>query len=198
MVDKTALAELIAYDIPVTQIAHAFGVSPQYIHNMMREDEELQSILQEKSAEVAVREHNSRVNIEVVKHDLLEKIKAQIDLSDSLMESVKALETVTNIEAKQRALRHGESVEGPKPGVIDLHLNLPGDALVQIQKNGNNEIINIAGRNMAPMPATKVIEAVKERKNGKDTRGHSGTGEQRSNEDGSTFSTKYEPNADSL
>ncbi len=190
MVEKTALAELLAYDIPVTQIAHAFGVSSQYIHNLVREDEELQDILKEKAAEVAVREHNSRVNIEVIKHDLLEKIKAQIEMSDSLLESVKALQTVVDIEGKQRAINHGNGAEGPKPGVLDLHLNLPDGATVQIQKNGNNEIINIAGRSMAPMPASKVIEAVKERKdNGGEATGR--TGDERSDEHEASFSEEY-------
>ncbi len=190
MVEKTALAELLAYDIPVTQIAHAFGVSSQYIHNLVREDEELQDILKEKAAEVAVREHNSRVNIEVIKHDLLEKIKAQIEMSDSLIESVKALQTVVDIEGKQRAISHGNGAEGPKAGVLDLHLNLPDGATVQIQKNGNNEIINIAGRNMAPMPASKVIEAVKERKdNGGETTGR--TGDERSDEHEASYSSEH-------
>lgn len=162
MVEKTALAELLAYDIPVVQIAQAFGVSSQYIQNLLRDDEELRSILKEKATEVAVREHNSRVNLEVIKHDLLDKIKAQIDMSDSLMESTKALQLIVDIEGKQRAIAHGNGQEGPKAGVIDINLNL-GDATVSVQRNGNNEIINIAGRDMAPMPATKVIQAVKER-----------------------------------
>ena len=174
----------------MTQIAHAFGVSSQYIHNLVREDEELQDILKEKAAEVAVREHNSRVNIEVIKHDLLEKIKAQIEMSDSLIESVKALQTVVDIEGKQRAIAHGNGAEGAKAGVLDLNLNLPDGATIQIQKNGNNEIINIAGRNMAPMPASKVIEAVKERKdNGGERSGR--TGDERSDEHEASFSEDY-------
>ena len=197
MVDKTAVAELIAYEVPVVQVAQAFGVSSQYIHNLVREDEELQSILQEKAAEIAVRSHNSKVSVEVIKHDLLDKIRAQIPLSDSLIESVKALQTVVDIEGKQRAIAHGNGSEGAKAGVLDLNLNLPDGATIQIQKNGNNEIINIAGRNMAPMPAGKVIEAVKERKdNGRETTG--GTGEQHSDEHKAAVSLEYSPNADSL
>lgn len=197
MVDKTAVAELIAYEVPVVQVAQAFGVSSQYIHNLVRDDEELQSILQEKAAEIAVRSHNSKVSVEVIKHDLLDKIRAQIPLSDSLIESVKALQTVVDIEGKQRAIAHGNGSEGAKTGVLDLNLNLPDGATIQIQKNGNNEIINIAGRNMAPMPAGKVIEAVKERKdNGNE--GTGGTGEQRSDEHEAAFSVEHSPHADSL
>ncbi len=196
MVDKTAVAELIAYEVPVVQVAQAFGVSSQYIHNLVRDDEELQSILQEKAAEIAVRSHNSKVSVEVIKHDLLDKIRAQIPLSDSLIESVKALQTVVDIEGKQRAIAHGNGSEGAKAGVLDLNLNLPDGATIQIQKNGNNEIINIAGRNMAPMPAGKVIEAVKERKNGNE--GTGGTGEQRSDEHEAAFSVEHSPHADSL
>ncbi len=197
MVDKTAVAELIAYEVPIVQVAQAFGVSSQYIHNLVRDDEELQSILQEKAAEIAVRSHNSKVSVEVIKHDLLDKIRAQIPLSDSLIESVKALQTVVDIEGKQRAIAHGNGSEGAKTGVLDLNLNLPDGATIQIQKNGNNEIINIAGRNMAPMPAGKVIEAVKERKdNGNE--GTGGTGEQRSDEHEAAFSVEHSPHADSL
>lgn len=188
MVDKTALAELLAYDIPATQVAQAFGVSSQYIQNLLREDEELQSILTEKAAEVAIREHDSRVNVEIIKSKLLTKIAAQIDMSDSLMESTKALQTVVDIEAKQRALHHGQQSEGAKPGVIDFNLNLPEGATVQIQKNGSNEIISIAGRDMAPMPAKQVLEAVKERKNGEGTEPSNG---QRSDEHEASFSVEY-------
>ena len=43
------------------------------------------------------------------------------------------------------------------------------EAHIQIQRNGQNEIINIAGRNMAPMPAHQVLKTVKlrqEKQNG--------------------------------
>lgn len=199
MVEKTALAELLAYDIPVTQIAQAFGVSSQYIQNLLREDEELQSLLQEKATEVAVREHNSRVNLEVIKHDLLDKIRAQIDMSDGLIESVKALQLITDIEGKTRAMAHGAGAEGPKAGIIELNLNIAAsEATLQIQKNGNNEIISIAGRNMAPMPASKVLEAVKERKaNGESEesdRGDNSPG-QRGDDNQATYTREYETSA---
>lgn len=197
MVEKTALAELLAYDVPVVQIAQAFGVSSQYIQNLLRDDEELRSILQEKATEVAVREHNSRVNLEVIKHDLLDKIKAQIDMSDGLMESTKALQVIIDIEGKQRALSHGAGLEGPKAGVIDINLNL-GDATVSVTRNGNNEIINIAGRDMAPMPATKVIEAVKERNANGNGKGSGGTGDERSDEYSASFKVEHEACTDSL
>ena len=76
--NKEAVAELLAYQVPPTQIAAAFGVSSQYIANLVREDETLQSMLQEKAEAIAIREHDNKVNLEVITHDLLSKIQEQI------------------------------------------------------------------------------------------------------------------------
>lgn len=160
--NKEAVAELLAYQVPPTQIAAAFGVSSQYIANLVREDETLQSMLQEKAEAIAIREHDNKVNLEVITHDLLSKIQEQIGMSDSLMESTKALQLIQDIVAKMRAVSHGGSQEGPKVGTIELNI-APG-AEVQIQTNGQKEIINIAGRDMAPMPAHRVLQAVKEKR----------------------------------
>ncbi len=160
--NKEAVAELLAYQVPPSQIAAAFGVSSQYIANMVREDETLQDMLREKAEAIAVREHDNKVNLEVITHDLLSKIQEQITMSDSLMESTKALQIVQDIVAKMRAISHGSSQEGPKAGTIELNI-APG-AEVQIQTNGQSEIINIAGRDMAPMPAHRVLQAVKEKR----------------------------------
>ena len=158
--NKEAVAELLAYQVPPTQIAAAFGVSSQYIANLVREDEALQDMLREKAEAIAIREHDNKVNLEVITHDLLSKIQEQIGMSDSLMESTKALQLIQDIVAKMRAVTHGVHQEGPKVGTIELNI-APG-AEVQIQTNGQKEIISIAGRDMAPMPAHRVLQAVKE------------------------------------
>lgn len=160
-VDKDAVAELIAYGIPDSQIGDAFGVTPQYIANLARTDPKVMELIQTKATDIAVRQHNNKVSEETIEADLLEKIKAQVDMSDSLMESVKCLQLMKDIQGKSRAMGHGQGAE--VPGTINLNL---GDAPVdvRIQRSGSNEIIEIAGRNMAPMPAKKVLETVRIRK----------------------------------
>lgn len=164
-INKEAVAELVAYQIPNAQIGEAFGVTGQYIANLVREDEALQDMIREKAVDIAVRQHNNKVSEEQIEHDLLQKIKSQIDLSDSLIESVKALQLMKDIQGKGRALAHGAAAEGAAPGTT-INLNLGETAKVSIQRNGSNEIINIAGRDMAPMPAKRIIEAARERSNG--------------------------------
>lgn len=160
-INKEAVAELVAYGIPDSQIGDAFGVTPQYIANLCREDEKVKELIQTKATDIAVRQHNNKVTEEQIEEGLLEKIKAQIDMSDSLIESVKCLQLMKDIQGKTRALHHGQGAE--VPGTINLNM---GDAPVdvRIQRTGNNEIIEIAGRNMAPMPAKKVLETVRVRK----------------------------------
>lgn len=161
-VNKEAVAELVAYGIPHSQIGDAFGVTPQYIANLVREDAKVQALIQTKATDIAVRQHNNKVSEETIEADLLEKIKAQIDMSDSLIESVKSLQLIKQIQALTRSAGHGAGAE--VPGTINLNLgNAP--VAVSITRTGNNEIIEIAGRSMAPMPAKRVLEAVKERKN---------------------------------
>lgn len=165
-INKEAVAELVAYGIPNTQIGDAFGVTGQYIANLVREDEKVQELVQTKATDLAVRQHNNKVTEEVIEADLLTKIKEQVDTSDSLIESMKSLQLLKDIQAKGRANGHGASAE--VGGTINLNL---GDApvAVQIQRTGNSEIINIAGRDMAPMPAKRVIDmARQERKNGEE------------------------------
>lgn len=161
-INKPAVAELVAYGIPDSQIGEAFGVSPQHIANLRRDDEELRGLVQEKATDIAVRQHNNKVTEEQIEADMLTKISAQIDLSDSLIETVKSLELLKKIQGIGRAAAHGAAAEQP----ATINLNLGATAEVTIQRTGNNEIINIAGRDMAPMPARAVIKAAKERING--------------------------------
>lgn len=162
-VNKAAVAELVAYGIPDSQIGDAMGVTSQYIANLRREDEEVQELVQEKATDIAVRQHNNKVTEEVIEESLLQKIKEQVDMSDSLIESVKSLQLLKDIQGKTRANGHGAQQELP----ATINLNLGQTAEVTIQRTGTNEIIKIAGRDMAPMPAGKVIEAARERTNGK-------------------------------
>jgi hypothetical protein len=160
-INKEAVAELVAYGIPSSQIGDAFGVTPQYIANLIRDDEKVKELVQKKATDIAVRQHNNKVSEETIEADLLEKIKAQIDMSDSLIESVKCLQLMKQIQALTRSSGHGQAAE--VPGTINLNL---GDAPVdvRIQRTGNNEIIEIAGRSMAAMPAKQVLQTVKQRK----------------------------------
>ena len=160
-VNKPAVAELVAYGVADAQIGEAFGVSPQHIANLKREDEELRELIQEKATDIAVRQHNNMVTEEKIEEAMLTKIHAQIDLSDSLIETVKSLQLLKDIQGKGRAAAHGQAAESPTNIVLNM-----GDATeVQIQRSGSNEIISIAGRDMAPMPAKRIIEAVKEKTN---------------------------------
>jgi DNA-binding CsgD family transcriptional regulator len=164
-INKEAVAELVAYGIPNSQIGDAFGVTGQYIANLVREDEKVQALVQTKATDLAVRQHNNKVTEEVIEADLLTKIKEQVDTSDSLIESMKSLQLLKDIQAKGRANGHGAAAE--MPGTINLNL---GDApvAVSIQRTSNSEIIKIAGRDMAPMPAKRVIELARGRKNGEE------------------------------
>jgi len=161
-VNKPAIAELVAYGVADAQIGEAFGVTPQHIANLRREDEELQELIQEKATDIAVRTHNNKVTEEKIEEAMLTKIQAQVDLSDSLIETVKSLQLLKDIQGRNRVAAHGEAAEVPTNIILNM-----GDATeVQIQRSGTNEIISIAGRDMAPMPAKRIIDAVKERNNG--------------------------------
>ncbi len=161
-VNKPAIAELVAYGVADSQIGEAFGVSPQHIANLKREDEELQDLIQEKATDIAVRQHNNKVTEEKIEESMLTKIAAQVDLSDSLIETVKSLQLLKDIQGKGRAATHGQAAEVPTNIVLNM-----GDATeVKIQRTSSNEIITIAGRDMAPMPAKRIIQAVKEKTNG--------------------------------
>lgn len=164
--NKPAIAELVAYGVPQTQIAEAFGVTPQHINNLVRDDEEMKELIQEKATDIVVREHNNKVTEEVIEKNLLQKISSQIDLSDSLIESVKALQLMKDIQNKNRLAGHGAAAELP----TSITLNMGDATEVVIQRTGNNEIISIAGRDMAPMPAKKVISMAREAEEQRDER----------------------------
>lgn len=191
--NKPAIAELVAYGIADAQIGEAFGVSPQYIANLRRDDEELQTLIQEKATDIAVRQHNNKVKEEEIEESMLEKIAAQVDLSDSLIETVKSLQLLKDIQGKNRAATHGQAAELPTNIVLNM-----GDATdVTIQRTSSNEIITIAGRNMAPMPAKRIIEAVKEKTNATAQDSDGGTAERF----GGSFTygeSIGQPNTDSL
>lgn len=192
-VNKPAVAELIAYGVADSQIGEAFGVSPQHIANLKREDEELKELIQEKATDIAVRQHNNSVTEEKIEAAMLTKIEAQIDLSDSLIETVKSLQLLKDIQGKSRAAAHGQAAEAP----TNLILNMGDATEVKIQRSGSNEIISIAGRDMAPMPAKRIIEAVKEKSNGAAKDPDGGTAERfgRSTTYGESIG---QPNTDSL
>lgn len=162
-INKEAVSELIAYGVPNSQIGDAFGVTPQYIANLLRDDKKVQELVQKKATDIAVRNHNNKVTEEQIEAGLLAKAHEQIDISDSLIETMKALQLLKDIQGKGRAAAHGAAAE--VPGTINLNL---GDTpvAIQIKRTSNSEIINIAGRDMAPMPAKAVIDLARSRING--------------------------------
>lgn len=154
--DKIVL--LAAKGLPTSIIADAVGVTDSYVSQQLGEEGVAADILAAKGAalESAAKADNKMEKLELMALDKVEK----------LMPLVKNAKEATEIFSKLNVARRKlMETSGNSAGAQQVTLVLPKAARVMIQVNTENQVIEVEGKSIAPLPsralpalASKVLE----------------------------------------
>lgn len=140
---------LLGQNIQQSLVAAAIGVTDGYISQLLQEPEVLLEIAKAKAAglESAIAKD---ATIESLEKDALGVIKAKLTWTKSALEAARIFQILNNAKkATQDAPGDGTA------GMQIVQINLPAAARtsIQIQLNSNNQVIEVQGRSMAPLPS---------------------------------------------
>lgn len=128
-------------------IAEACGVSPSYVSQVLELPESQQAVALARSKKLdAAVEMDSR--LESVEMKALKMVENKLPFVRNAAEAAKVFQTLN--AAKRRTAPGGNDVAG---GVQQVTLILPAAARLMFKVNETNQVIEVEGRSMAPLPS---------------------------------------------
>jgi hypothetical protein len=150
--------KLLGQNIQQSLVASAIGVSESYISQLLVEEGVAAEIAQLKAAslEAAVEKDET---IESLEKSALAKIKSQLTYVKSPLEAARVFQILNNAKKATQAPQLGDSA-----GVQIVQITLPAAARgssVRISLNTSNQVIDVEGRSMAPLPSKALPQLAK-------------------------------------
>jgi hypothetical protein len=147
---------LLGAGVSQTVAASAAGVSDGYVSQLLKEDGVLQEIAL-KRASVVSDAIEMDTTIQRAEKRALEKVVSMIPMARSLGEATKAFQVLNG------ARKHAEgSILPEAAGVQAVTILLPRAANIMIQMDSRQNIVEVAGKSIAPMPS-KLLPKLAER-----------------------------------
>lgn len=145
---RDRVVKLLGQNIQQSVVAAAVGVSDSYVSQLLAEEgvsEEIAKLRAEKLEE-AVQQAET---IDTVKKLALAKIKGQLPFAKSPLEAARVFQILDN------AKRVDANPTADTAGVQTVQIVLPASVRgsVRIQINEQNQVIDVEGRSMAPLPS---------------------------------------------
>lgn len=157
------IIEMLGSGVPATVVANAVGVTDGYISQLL-------AVPEIHARVVALRTERSAGRIE---HDdtiigaerrALELVKRNLDNGAlSGLKPMEALKHFQVLNAARKSGDHAASGSGQPSGTV-VNLHLPENAKVQFSMTVDKQVIEIDGRSMATMPASRVNQMLREKK----------------------------------
>jgi hypothetical protein len=150
--------------MPATEVATIVGCSPSYISQLAKEDEFKEALKAKILENSTVTDEQQALDkrYESTEHLLLNAVKDKIPEA-SMGEIVRALEAIDKRKDTSHRRKHPSPVNplGPAVNVNIVQLALPAQLAntlpqVAVEMNGQNEIVAIDGRALAPMSSAGV------------------------------------------
>lgn len=148
------LLGFLSSGVPPAAAASAAGVDPSYVSQLL-DNESFRLALYEKSAERLEQDvkHDSR--IESVEAKALAAIEQKLPFIRSAMEAAKIFQILNN--SKKRAMTKNAA---PESGLGSVTIVLPRAIAtsLDLRVNTQQQVIEVAGRTMAPLPSKNLPE----------------------------------------
>lgn len=160
---KEKIKELLGLNLPNNVVASAIGVSEGYISQLLSDD-----IFKNEVSELRIKntlEHAHRdKKYDSLEDRMLEKLEEKLDGSLSFTKSQEILAAIKVLNgAKRRAAPAELNSQAATPGMV-LNLHLPESAAFAAKfiVNGENQVIEIAGKSVATMSAKGVLKQLED------------------------------------
>lgn len=164
-IDSQKLIGYAARGVPGAMIATALGVSESRISQLLQE-ELVVSKVEQKRAELAIKDLETVTTLETVKGNLLHRIGDLVGDTESLGEAVTSYEKLDRIQSMKEG-RGSESEDGVRQITMQVPIFIQNN--ISVITSQKNEIIDIDNRSMATMPTLDVHRMIKEQKNAQNT-----------------------------
>lgn len=140
-------------------IARAVGCEPSYISQLM-EDEGFREAVQAARIVNLTDATERDKRLSRLEDSAIERLEATIPMVMKPMDAAKILQIVNNTKRRGAELSGGNATSGAPV----VQLMLPEAARVQFTFNSSNQIIDVEGRSMAPLPTTRLVQMAAERR----------------------------------
>lgn len=159
--NKERIAEFLAQNIPASDVARIVGCTPAYISQLAKDSsfvalltEKKQDYAEKATAETALDDRYSSMELK-----LLSRMESTM-LSAELPAVTRALEVISKRRSEMLKARNPlPQTPATAIGSVNvanlIQVTLPSMAF---ERNGKNEIVEVDGQSMAPLPSNQVKE----------------------------------------
>lgn len=154
---QTQMLELLGAGVPAVQVASACGVSESYVSQCLA-DEEFSKRVTLKKSERAGQYIKHDNNIDSLEDKVLQKLERLLPLVTKPMDAARIFQTLNNAKRKSDPT----SGQASSPNVI-VSVELPEAAAVHFKMTAQNQVIEVEGRSMVPMPAGQVASMLRKK-----------------------------------
>lgn len=156
---KEQIKQLLQANCSITDAAATVGCEVSYVSQLMTDEEFAKDIITYRILNLQEQTNRDK------KYDSLEdKLLAGLELKLEQGMALMKTETILRaIQAINGAKRRGAVAEAPSTVVNNvINLTLPSHIVRQFQVNPQNEVITVGEKNLISMPASRLLEKVKE------------------------------------
>lgn len=160
---KEKIKELLGLNLPNNVVASAVGVTEGYISQLLSEEAFRAEVSELRIANTLEHAHRDK-KYDTLEDAMLEKLKEKLDGSLSFtkpQEILAAIKVLNN--AKRRAAPAELNSQAATPGMT-VHLHLPESSAFAAKfiVNGENQVVEIAGKSVATMSAKGVLKQLED------------------------------------
>lgn len=145
---REKIVKYLAQDIQQSVVASSCGVTPSYITQLLDlpEVREEISLLKAKRLEVAIENDD---NLDKLESRALEMVGAKLTYVKSAVEAVKIAQALNGMKRKNTA----SDPSADAVAAQQVTITIPRGANLLFKLNENNQVIEVEGRTMAPLPS---------------------------------------------
>lgn len=148
---QSKLLSLLAAGVPQSAAASAVGVTPGYVSQLLEQEPFKVALLEASAGKIqAALDHDNTV--ESLEQKLLRVIEQKLPFIRNPMEAAKIFQILNN--SKRRL--QGPDTSQNTGGVTNVTIVLPRAAAAAIKLNSSNQVIEVEGRTMAPLPSREL------------------------------------------
>lgn len=149
---RDKLISLLAAGVPPSAAASAAGVEPSYVSQLLETEDFREALLVASSARLEEAIAHDKT-VESLESKTLRAIEQKLPFVRSAMEAAKIFQILNN--SKKRALTDRDANAGG--GNVQLvTIVLPKAAAVNLRLNSQQQVIEVEGRTMAPLPSREL------------------------------------------
>lgn len=150
------IVDLLGAGVPPGVVAQSVGCDPSYVSQLCEREDivaRIQDLRSQRAAEMVGKDKD----INDIEQLALNRIKTLLPMQTDLMKITKVFATMNGA---RKSTDIGLAQQGNQPSAI-VSLQLPAAAEVFLKITTDNQVVEIAGRSMVPLPSNQVAQKLR-------------------------------------